>query len=151
MQRLDKRSFLKLVEAAPLVSIDLLLFRRDGAVLLGHRTNRPAKDFWFVPGGRVLKNEYLAEALARIVGHELGAAVPLTRWHSVGIYEHHYPDNFAGADGVSTHYVVLPHRLQLEVDVAVVTDDQHDALRWFAIDELLASDAVHPYTKAYFR
>lgn len=150
MQQLDERSFLEVVEATPLVSIDLLLFRSDGAVLLGHRTNRPAKDFWFVPGGRVLKNEYLAEALARIVGRELGAGVPLTEWRGAGVYEHHYPDNFAGADGVSTHYVVLPHRLALEVDVEVVTDDQHDALRWFAIDELLAADDVHPYTKAYF-
>jgi len=120
-------------------------------VFTGTRLNRLAKDVFFVSGGRVLKDEYLAEALERIVGRELGAAVPLTGWHGVGVYEHHYSDNFAGADGVSTHYVVLPHRLQLEVDVDVVTDDQHDALRWFMIDELLAADDVHPYTKAYFK
>jgi colanic acid biosynthesis protein WcaH len=51
--------FKDLIENAPLVSIDLIVRQREG-ILLGKRVNRPAQGFWFVPGGRVYKNESLA-------------------------------------------------------------------------------------------
>jgi colanic acid biosynthesis protein WcaH len=35
------------------VSIDLIVRDADGRVLLGLRNNRPARDWWFVPGGIV--------------------------------------------------------------------------------------------------
>ncbi|MCR6666631.1 MAG: GDP-mannose mannosyl hydrolase [Methyloversatilis sp.] len=142
--------FLALVSKTPLISVDLILRSRDDNILLGRRNNRPAKGFWFVPGGRILKDERLADALVRVVRRELGAMVPVEGWRNMGIYEHLYPDNFAGADGISTHYVVLPHQLDLDSEVALESDDQHEALRWFSVDELMAHDEVHPYTKAYF-
>jgi len=142
--------FLSVVSKTPLISVDLILRSSGGKVLLGRRNNRPAKGFWFVPGGRILKDERLADALVRVVTRELGAAVPVTGWRSMGIYEHLYPDNFAGADGISTHYVVLPHQLDLDSVVVLESDDQHEALRWFSVDELMVHDEVHPYTKAYF-
>lgn len=118
--------------------------------MLGLRANRPAQGYWFVPGGRILKDERLGDALVRVVRRELGTAVPLDGWRGAGVYEHHYDDNFAGVAGVSTHYVVLPHRLALKADVEIAGDNQHDSLRWFPIGELLSRDDVHPYTKAYF-
>lgn len=142
--------FLDVVCKTPLISVDLILRSRGGNILLGRRNNRPAKGFWFVPGGRILKDERLADALVRVVRRELGTAVPVVGWCSVGVYEHLYPDNFAGIDGISTHYVVLPHHLDLDSEVALESDDQHEALRWFSVDELMVHDEVHPYTKAYF-
>jgi hypothetical protein len=68
--------FLHVVHGSPLVSIDLIARRPDGAVLLGYRRNRPAQGFWFVPGGRILKGERMAEALVRILWRELVEAVP---------------------------------------------------------------------------
>jgi colanic acid biosynthesis protein WcaH len=44
------------------VSVDLVLVRDGREVLLGLRTNRPAQGSWFVPGGRILKNEKRADA-----------------------------------------------------------------------------------------
>lgn len=148
----DPERFLGLVDAMPLVSIDLLLQDREGRVLLGRRRNRPAAGFWFVPGGRVLKGEHLADALLRIVRRELGLAVPLAGWVPTGTYEHFYDDNFAGVVGVGTHYVVLPHALQLtQGRPEIVTDDQHDDMTWMHVTEMLARDDVHPYSKAYFQ
>ena len=148
----DRERFLDLVDAMPLVSIDLLLQDREGRVLLGRRRNRPAAGFWFVPGGRVLKGEHLADALLRIVRRELGPAVPLAGWVPAGTYEHFYDDNFAGAPGVGTHYVVLPHAMQLAQDKPeIVADDQHDDMAWMHVAEMLARDDVHPYSKAYFQ
>lgn len=151
MKTLSGNAFIAVVEGAPLVSIDLVLQREDGAALLGFRRNRPAQGFWFVPGGRVLKDERRADALARIVSRELGEHVPRAGWHFLAPYEHFYEDNFAARPGVSTHYVVLAHRLQLTGAAPRISgDDQHDELRWFPVDELLARDDVHDYTKAYF-
>lgn len=142
--------FLSVVTRVPLISVDLILKRDDGRVMLGRRTNRPAQGFWFVPGGRILKGERMADALVRIVRRELGEAVPVAGWRGAGVYEHLYDDNFAGVEGVGTHYVVLPHCLDVAADVVFAPDDQHDALRWFAVDELMAREDVHAYTKAYF-
>ena len=70
---MDERSrFVELVRDLPLVSVDLVLVRDGREVLLGLRTNRPAQGSWFVPGGRVLKNEKRADALARVAARELG-------------------------------------------------------------------------------
>ena len=50
-----------------------------GEVLLGLRTNEPAKDRYFVPGGMITKNEQLAEAFARIVKNETGRPAKFRR------------------------------------------------------------------------
>jgi len=139
------------VDLSPLVSIDLVLTREDGSALLGRRTNKPAQGFWFVPGGRILKNERLQDALERIVRRELGPNVPTTGWRWLGAYEHFYDDNFAGADGVSTHYVVLAvSRTVTGSEAEIVMDEQHDELCWMAPEALLARSDVHANSRAYF-
>ena len=58
--------FEQVIENAPLVAIDLLVEDQDHRVLLGWRKNPPAQSSWFVPGGRIQKNETLEQAFARI-------------------------------------------------------------------------------------
>ena len=50
-------TFKTVIASTPLISIDLVIKNNTGRILLGKRTNRPAQGFWFVPGGRVLKDE----------------------------------------------------------------------------------------------
>jgi colanic acid biosynthesis protein WcaH len=141
--------FLHVVSATPLVSIDLILHDETGRVLLGHRLNRPAQGSWFVPGGRIRKNERVAEALQRISQRELGVAIRNAKL--VGVFDHLYEDNFLGAPGVNTHYVVLGYSGELRSDLRVTHDDQHAALQWWTVEDLLRSGDVHENTKAYFR
>ncbi|GAB2902194.1 GDP-mannose mannosyl hydrolase [Uliginosibacterium flavum] len=148
---LPNDEFLDLVRAMPLAAVDLILTRPDGAVLLGRRLNQPAQGFWFTPGGRIRKDECLADALARVVLAEMGPAVPVLGWQRVNFWEHLYEDNFAGEPGVSTHYLALAHRLQLEAEVELSFDSQHEEMAWWPVVDLLASEAVHENTKAYFR
>lgn len=149
---LDHQTFLNVVANTPLVSVDLLLLR-DDEVLLGLRNNRPAKGFWFVPGGRILKNETIQHAILRIAEKELGMANLIMHGQLdvtfFGIYEHFYGDSFAGDNGVSTHYVVLAHKIEINDNIAVA-DNQHAELRWWKIDQVLKSEEVHQYTKNYF-
>ena len=146
---LTDTDFLRIVEATPLVSIDLILRNERGEVLLGRRTNKPAQGLWFVPGGRIRKNERVAEALRRISTRELGLEISQAKL--LGVFDHLYPDNFLGARDVSTHYVVLGMEAAWPPGASVQADDQHDEFRWWTAVEILASDAVHENTKAYFR
>ncbi len=146
---LTDTDFLRIVEATPLVSIDLILRNERGEVLLGRRNNKPAQGLWFVPGGRIRKNERVAEALRRISRRELGVEIPQAKL--LGVFDHLYPDNFLGAPDVSTHYVVLGMEAAWPVGANVQADDQHDEFKWWAAVKILASDAVHENTKAYFR
>ena len=145
---LDQDQFLNVVAATPLVSIDLVLHSERGRVLLGKRLNRPAQGFWFVPGGRIRKNERLQDALRRISQAELG--ILIERAELIGAFDHVYEDNFYGAPGINTHYVALAHRYLLSEQTPLQGDDQHAAMRWWSVPELLASPEVHENTKRYF-
>lgn len=140
---------MEVVKRAPLVSIDLIVRDTNERVLLGLRNNEPARGFWFVPGGVIHKNERIAQAFARITAAELGCAQDFGTARLLGVYEHLYDRNFADAPGFGTHYVVLAHTLQHDGST-LRPDDQHQELRWWAPDELLANPTVHPYSKAYF-
>jgi len=137
------------VRNAPLVAIDLILADPGGRFLLGWRNNSPASRCWFVPGGAIRKNEALDAAFSRIAFEELSLKLERRSAGLLGVYEHFYEDNFAGADGVGTHYVVLAYRCEIP-HISVRADAQHRELRWFKRDELLAEANVHPNAKAYF-
>ncbi len=147
---LEPERFLSLIESGPLVSIDLVVRDPAGRILLGRRRNRPAQGLWFVPGGRIGKDERLDAAFRRIVGAELGLEVAREDTAFLGVFEHFYPDNALGAEGVGTHYVVLAHAWQVE-GMPPIPEDQHVASLWMSVPELLAHPEVHENTKAYFR
>ena len=146
---LPRADWLQVVRHTPLVSIDLILCNAQGRVLLGLRENEPARDLWFVPGGVIRKDESLDAAFARIARAELGLRLERRLARLLGVYEHHYTTNFAQEPGVSTHYVVLAHRLDVDGELAPA-DRQHRELRWWPLVELMASPAVHANVKAYF-
>jgi colanic acid biosynthesis protein WcaH len=149
--KLDPATFLKIVELTPLVSIDLIVFNDKGEVLLGYRRNRPAQNSWFVPGGKILKDERISTATRRISQTELGLELDPALANFKGVYEHLYRDNFSGAEGTSTHYIVLAHEFYLPAGTRINGDEQHAELRWWQIADLMAEPAVHENTKAYFR
>jgi colanic acid biosynthesis protein WcaH len=149
---LSEADFMTVVRLTPLVSIDLIVTDGNRRVLVGRRRNRPAQGTWFVPGGRIDKDESLDAAFKRIVNNELGvASVERSSSRFFGVFEHRYDDNFAGAPGFGTHYVVLAYAMTLTGTVPIGRFDQHSDYEWLLPDDLLARDDVHENTKAYFR
>jgi colanic acid biosynthesis protein WcaH len=146
-----KRMQVEVVRRTPMVSIDLVIEDGRGRVLVGMRINEPAKGCWFVPGGRVLKDERLDDAYARVLFREVGWRGRRQDAEFLGAFEHFYDANFAGEPDVTTHYVVLSYRLVVPDPPPVTPDDQHEHLEWMPIPELLAHPAVHENTKVYFR
>lgn len=147
---LDRETFRQIVAGTPLISIDLIVRNKQGQVLLGQRLNRPAQGYWFVPGGRVRKDERLADAFSRLIQEELWGQWMLSDACFLGPFEHFYNDNFSGGD-FSTHYVVLGYEMTLHSgDLSQLPVAQHGAYRWFDLDELMQSNLVHAHTKFYF-
>lgn len=146
---LEADAFRTVVASTPLVSIDLVVRNQRGEILLGQRLNRPAQGSWFVPGGRIYKNEKLDAAFLRLTETELGQAFSRGSASLLGIFEHFYRDSVFG-DTPDTHYVVVAYELALPPDCELQPPSiQHDSYRWWPKPEMLASQDVHLHTRAY--
>ncbi len=148
---LSKDDFAQVVRLTPLVSIDLVVRSADNRVLVGRRTHEPAKGVFFVPGGRISKNETRAGAFCRISKAELGLEKELEQATFLGVYDHLYATNRLEMAGFGTHYVVLGYELRLEPEQVQPPLDQHVEFVWARPADLLASPEVHENTKVYLR
>ncbi|WP_291316533.1 GDP-mannose mannosyl hydrolase [Desulfuromonas sp.] len=150
---LDPDTFRTVVASTPLISIDLVVQNPGGEILLGRRVNRPAQGCWFVPGGRVLKDETLDGAFERLTEDELGFCRRRSEASFLGVYEHLYADSVFSAapdGGPSTHYVVLGYHLRLDKEsLNGLPRAQHERYRWWPVDEVSVDPAVHDNTRAY--
>jgi colanic acid biosynthesis protein WcaH len=149
-EKLDTITFKTIVENTPLISIDFIIRNQEGRVLLGLRNNPPARDYWFVPGGRILKNEHIDSAIERITEEELGIKVDIKSCSFAGIFEQMYTENIYGTKN-GTHYIVLGFNIYLGATSEYLPDQQHRRFQWFSEEDLLKSENVHKYTKEYFK
>lgn len=152
MTFLDNDSFRAASGSVPLVAIDLVVCDASGRLLVGLRKNAPASGFWFAPGGRVRKGETLDQAFDRVIRAELGGAAVATRADASfgGVHEHFYDEDFTGAVGSGSHYVVLAYVISLDPAALDLPTDQHEDYRWVSPTKGLGDAEIHPYTKAYF-
>jgi colanic acid biosynthesis protein WcaH len=145
---LDSKNFKIIIENTPLVSIDLCIVC-DSQILLGKRENEPLKGVWFTPGGRILKNETWQDCLRRVASSELSLEVrDPNEFRLMGVWDHFYENSIFG-DGVSTHYVNLPHCIYYEQRPEVLLDEQHDAFEWFDLNIVAKNNNFHKYMQSY--
>jgi colanic acid biosynthesis protein WcaH len=149
-KKLSREELAEVVKNAPLVSIDLVVKDRQGRILVGLRTNEPAKGYWFVPGGRILKDERIAEAFERITYDELGIRPAFEEARFLGVFEHLYPNNFTEEEDFSTHYVVLAYEIRTGKAALNLPNDQHSEYKWLSKHSRDKELNIHPYTKPYF-
>jgi len=132
-----------IVANVPIVSVDLLV-RYEGGLVLGKRTNEPAKGEWFVPGGTVRKGETRREAVHRIAEGELGLTVEIVE--SLGVFEHIY--DTSDVEGVdSKHYLANGYVVDA-VEGELAADEQHQRLRSFSTPPRPLHDHVRSYVEA---
>ncbi len=149
--RLSEAVFATVVAHAPLIAIDLLVTDSERRLLLGWRRHPPARNAWFVPGGRIRKQETLAAAFERLTQEELGRRLAIDDSLFVGVYQHFYDDDFRGERTQGTHYIVLAHCLRCEPDSLRLPDAQHTSYRWASAQELRSDPRVHRYTRDYLQ
>ncbi|MFW1691357.1 GDP-mannose mannosyl hydrolase [Acinetobacter ursingii] len=150
---LPDQLFKTVITSTPLIAIDLLVRNTQNEVLLGKRLNAPAKGFWFVPGGRIQKNETLDQAFIRLLKDELDIqnVVPRSDAKFLGLYEHFYDDNLFD-ETFGTHYIVLAYEIKLNrIQLENLPKFQHGDYIWISEDKLLIENEVHRYTQNYFK
>lgn len=147
---LDSATFQTIINSTPLISIDIAVCDSYGRFLLGKRLNRPAKGFYFFPGGRIRKNESMPIAFKRICKTELNIDASITEAEFLGAFEHFYNDTFFSSNG-TTHYIALGYVYKSKsVEFSFPLGEQHSKYKWLSMNELLSHNLVHPYTKNYF-
>jgi len=150
MKRLSKKKLLTVIKNTPLIAIDLIIKNKDEEILLGLRTNSPAKNFWFTPGGRIRKNETISKAFQRIAFEELELNLNIEDAKFAGIFEHFYDENFSEKKEFGTHYVVLAYHLSANIKLKKLPITQHNSYRLEKINILMQNPRVHQNTKNYF-
>lgn len=147
-KRLSHDDFKPVVQNVPLFSIDLVVVNHRNEILVGERINAPAKGCWFVPGGRVYKNESLEEAFKRISKAELELEIERDQARLLGLFDHFYDESFFSAD-VSTHYINATHVVRLSTELLALPKEQHSCYRWIAIDKIELDETVHEFSKVF--
>lgn len=149
-RHLPDQDFARIVRDTPLVSIDLIIRDHERNVLVGLRTNEPAKHQYFVPGGVIRKNERIRDAFSRIVQVETSYRAKPEEANFLGVFEHIYCTNRFGDPDYGTHYVVLAYELNLDHRPEIAPDTQHKDFKWMNEADLVAAPDVHRNTKTYF-
>ena len=151
---LNKVSFENVVKLNPIPAIDLCILNESDDILLGKRINPPAKNFFFVPGGRIRKGETLFLTTQRILNSELNYDIKeddFNKFSLLGIFQHFYDDNFCGNKLFSTHYIVLTYLVPFKSLNSIksgIFKDQHEEYIWYNKNKDKRK-LIHPYCLEY--
>ena len=149
--KLNEEEWKFVVRSAPIYAMDLIIFSKEKGILLGKRKNNPAKGFYFVPGGRIYKNEKRDLGFKRISTNEIGVTLDFTNSELIDIFEHFYNTSKWSHDEISTHYIVEARLININSEVEkniTNSDNQHSDFIWVKDTNIQKID-VHPYCKPY--
>jgi len=138
------------VKNNPIFAMDIILFNPKKGILTGKRLNQPAKNKYFVPGGRVFKNESRKKAFERISKIELGKLIKFEDSKLINIFEHFYKNSRWEDENFGTHYIVEARYIIVDTkfETSINLNNQHSELLW--IDYNFSNKSiVHNYCYAY--
>jgi 8-oxo-dGTP diphosphatase len=104
---------------------------RDEALLMVRRAQEPARGLWSVPGGKVERAEYLADAVRREVREETGLEIEVG--DVAGFFE---------VIGEDDHYVIMDFLATYEGDDSPQPGDDVDRVRWVPLEEIPTLDCT---------
>lgn len=124
---IPEQDYKNIVEQMPIVCIDAVIMNQKGQYLLIRRKNEPLLGEYWVPGGRLLKNESLHDAVLRKVSQELGIGSRIIM--PLGVYEDFFDKSpLNPVTGLHTISIVF---LLMAESGDVRLDDQSDDWGWF--------------------
>ena len=139
MRPIPTEMYKKILELMPIICVDLCI-RHKKKLLLIKRNNEPAKDKWWLPGGRLWKHETLEQCAQRKLKEETNLKGKIiTR---VGPYETMFEEApFGITTGV--HSVNVAFLIEASDISQLQFDKNHSGSQWF--DEI--EQDWHPYVK----
>lgn len=123
---IDKELYSKIHALLPISCLDLVIINQ-GKILLIYRNRLPAKDQYWFPGGRILKNESFEAAAKRLALGETGIHVNLVK--TLGADNLIFPEDPFG-HGHGTHTVTCVAYCE-PVTTDVKVDNNHDSHIWW--------------------
>ena len=143
-ETLDEITWKECVKSVPITAIDLVFVRDKSHVLMGQRNNEPAMNSYFVPGGRVYKNERIIDAFNRILLSETGLNFPFNKTTSMGLYEHFYNVTAWSSSECSTHYIIEARLIEIEqenIKLKINLNEQHSDFEWISLEDMKSNSA----------
>lgn len=131
MKKIPKNTYKKIMENIPILCVDIIL-KKGKKILLVKRKNKPLKDVWWIPGGRVFKNETLIDAVKRKCMEELNINVEKIK--EIGTYEYIGQDPFFETIKTGVHTVSVVYLMNY-ISGEIKVDRNHECFKWFEIKD----------------
>lgn len=125
VKRIPPDEYRKICDAVPILCVDLIIRDEHDRYLLVKRKNEPLAGEWWVPGGRVYRNESPTEAARRIAQEEVGQVI--YDIELAGVYHEIFRLSAASPNGISTTSIVFQCK---RTDLNPSLDSQSDAWKW---------------------
>lgn len=141
-KKIPEKIYREIRRFVPVICVDVVI--TDGKkLLLAKRTNQPERNKWWIPGGRILKNETLKNAAVRLLREEIGLKGKIVRF--LGFEElFHSPGYFPGANA---HNIVFAFKIKISGGKKPTLDGQNSNAEWFS----KINTSWHPYVKKVLR
>jgi ADP-ribose pyrophosphatase YjhB (NUDIX family) len=123
MADIPEQTYKEILKVMPVCCVDLVI-THDNKFLLLKRGKQPAKGQWWLPGGRLLKNEKIRHAALRKAREETGLDCEFVK--ELGINEGIFDD---GPFGFGVHTVGVVCMLKAKTG-KVVLDSAHTDYKW---------------------
>ncbi len=137
-ERIPQVLYDQILSHMPIACVDIAIVAH-GAVLLVLRKDAPARDQWWVPGGRVIKGETMRATAIRKARDEVGIdchAGPI-----IHTAETIFPD---GPNGIDVHSINCCFFMYpVSDDHSVKLDPHHEQFRWVHT----VPPGLHPYVE----
>ncbi len=128
-----------MLESLPIVCVDIII-TNGKEVLLVKRNEEPAKGLWWLPGGRLFKNENLEKCALRKAKEEAGVEAEIVR--KIGFYETFFEKHSVGEIKNGYHTINVCFLLKAKSS-DVVLDKTSGSFRWISESE----EGLDPYVK----
>jgi colanic acid biosynthesis protein WcaH len=126
-QHIPENLYHEILRNIPIACVDIVIIS-NGCALLVKRKEPPAKNQWWIPGGRVLKGETLRDAARRKALEEVG--IDCHVGPIIETSETIFPDGPSGIPIHSVNSCFLLYPIEDASKIQVVLDDNHDDCKW---------------------
>ena len=133
---LEARIMDSFIELMPIVCVDAVVFYREKYLVI-KRTYWPAKDQFWLPGGRIWKNETIIDATLRKVKEETNLNAAYETFLTV---EETF---FEKAENITKHTVNITSLVAIKSIKNFSLDGQHNEHKWLQPNDPLLTE-LHP-------
>lgn len=144
MQWIDNEAYRLILTTMPIHCVDIAIYNHANEVLMVKRRAEPAKNRWWLPGGRVIKGEQRRDAARRKVQEECGITVEflVELFTSETIFDD-------GPHGIPVHSVNTVYFTMIQ-ERSIVLDDTSAGYKFLRPVDWLSGD-LHPYVEQAVR